>query len=257
MAWIKMRTALARDPDVIQIGQMLNLDEYAVVGRLHTFWSWAFETLRNGDGAGVTVSWINRYVHTEGFGEALQKVGWLEIKKAGINIPKFEVHMSQDAKNRALTQRRNVTFRQRKRDAPSVTVPSQKTSPEVEVDVEEEVPPICPPQVHEVFDYWKANMQPKARPLKDALSKIKTRLGTFSVDELKQAMDNAKRDDFFVEKNLRRGAKWLFATDSRVEEFLNWQQEVTACPSCGGAGAVEGDAYRCQECKGIYGGSDG
>ena len=138
--WIKMRTGLSRDPAVISIAEQLDMDVFAVIGRLQVLWSWADEQLPDGDAPGVTEAFVDSHVCAPGFASAMEKVKWLRIqrgKKCGISFPRFELHNSQTAKARALTSRRNVTLRKRKSDAPGVT----EASPEKEKEVTTPLPP--------------------------------------------------------------------------------------------------------------------
>lgn len=119
--WIKMRCNLHDDPAVIGVAETLGFDEYAVVGRLHRLWSWADQQTRDGNAAGVTVSWIDRYLNTPGFAKALADRGWLVITDAGITIPKFERHNGKSGKQRALTSVRVSVHRAEKCNAGTVT----------------------------------------------------------------------------------------------------------------------------------------
>ena len=38
--WIKVRSNIKDDPDVVLMAGNLNIDEFAVVGRLHAVWAW-------------------------------------------------------------------------------------------------------------------------------------------------------------------------------------------------------------------------
>ena len=115
--WIKMRTALANDPSVIAMAGALNVDEFEVVGMLHHLWSWADAQSRDGHVPGVTKKWIDRYVHRDGFANAMCAAGWLVVDDSGIEFPHFERHNGKPAKDRALAGER-----QRKKRA-SVTPP--------------------------------------------------------------------------------------------------------------------------------------
>ena len=133
--WIKMRVDLASDPAVIGIAAITGLEDDAVVGKLHRLWSWASQHLRsnrNGDGnaPGVTVSWLDHHVRCAGFGDAMQSVGWLTVTEGGIAIPKFEAHMSQGAKQRAVTAIRAKRFRNAERNAATVTAALRSALPE-------------------------------------------------------------------------------------------------------------------------------
>lgn len=119
--WIKMRVALPEDPAVIGIAEATGLDEFGVVGRLHRVWSWADQQSRDGNAACVTEKWLDRYVVRDGFAKAMIAAGWLLVTPGGVSFPNFDRHNGKSAKNRALTQDRQVTHRSRKRNAESVT----------------------------------------------------------------------------------------------------------------------------------------
>jgi hypothetical protein len=73
--------------------------------------------------------------------------------------------------------------------------------------------------VRNVFGYYQQHIHPKARLVPH--DKIKARLKTFSVDELRQAVDSFKKDEWWMENNATRGARWFFNSDERIEQFLN------------------------------------
>jgi hypothetical protein len=73
--------------------------------------------------------------------------------------------------------------------------------------------------VREVFDYYREKIQPQARLC--PAEKIKRRLETFSVEELKAGVDRFAADAWWMENNAQRGAPWFFHSDARSEQFLN------------------------------------
>lgn len=109
--WIKMRTALATDPAVIDIAAALKIDEFSVVGRLHHLWGWADAQSLDGNAPGVTENWIDRYVQAPGFAAAMSRVSWLIVNSDGVSFPNFDVHNGETAKARALGAKRVQTFR--------------------------------------------------------------------------------------------------------------------------------------------------
>lgn len=126
--WIPIRVDLLDDPAVIAIAGELGLDEFAIAGRLLKLWAWCNKQLSNGDAAGVTELWIDRYVNATGFAAAMIRAGWLEKQPSGIEFPKFDRWNSKGAKRRVLTARRMRSHRvpgdanrDANRDAPSVT----------------------------------------------------------------------------------------------------------------------------------------
>jgi hypothetical protein len=118
--WIKMRTDLAEDPAVISIAAACDLDEDAVVGKLHRLWSWADRQSRDGH-ACVTLAWVDRHVACDGFADAMSDAGWLDLSHDGdIAFPNWETHNSKSSKVRSQAQ-----VRQQKRREKPVTQPSR------------------------------------------------------------------------------------------------------------------------------------
>jgi hypothetical protein len=109
--WIKMRADLHDDPAVFRLASMLGIDKYAVIGRLHTFWSWADRHSVDGFVDGAASTYVDEVVRLEGFAVSLVKVGWLEISDEGIRIPKFDRHNGDSAKQRALKNERQARWR--------------------------------------------------------------------------------------------------------------------------------------------------
>ncbi len=131
--WIQMRTCLADEPEVVAIADACELDEHAVVGRLHCLWSWANIHTESGNAACVTgnaaLRFIDRKVGVQGFAEAMIAVGWLCVDDGGITFPKFEIHNSSAAKTRAKTRERVRKHREKAGNATSVTkaLPEKRT----------------------------------------------------------------------------------------------------------------------------------
>jgi len=118
--WIKMRCDLATDPAVIAIAAACELDADTVVGKLHRLWSWADAQLTDGNAPGVTKKWVDWYVRHDNFAGAMCAAGWLEARRGRIVFPKFDKHMSQSAKTRAVTAKRAAKCRE-KSNAQSVS----------------------------------------------------------------------------------------------------------------------------------------
>jgi hypothetical protein len=107
--WIKMRCNLDTDPAVFKMAELLGIDELGIVGRLWKFWAWADQHVSDCNAVSVTTKTIDRITCTKNFSDALQKVGWLELKndeEGYFSIPNFDRHNGQTAKRRALTKNR-------------------------------------------------------------------------------------------------------------------------------------------------------
>jgi len=119
--WIKMRHDLVDDPAVLALAELPGCSDCDhVVGKLHKLWSWADRQTVDGNALVTPPAWIDTFLNCAGFANTLIEVGWLKTdrrKKVGFSIPKFDSHISQSAKQRALTSKRVA----RHRNAASVT----------------------------------------------------------------------------------------------------------------------------------------
>ena len=139
-----MRRDLRDDPSVIGIATITGLDEFSVVGRLHTLWSWADGQSRDGRDIPVTPALLDRYVAFVGFSDALKQVGWLRVGNGSVTFPHFERHNGVTAKTRAMGAMRQSRYRNADRNAPTVTTVTQDALPEEsreEESREENIPP--------------------------------------------------------------------------------------------------------------------
>lgn len=143
--WIPIERATLEKPEVLEIAEVLGLDPDTVIGKLLRVWFWFDEQTENGNAVGVTsVTLLKRICNmtgVQGFGEAMQKVGWLN----GTAMPNFERHTSESAKKRALTRKRVKRFRnadgvtsalpekrtEEKKIKPSPSVPKGTSVPEL------------------------------------------------------------------------------------------------------------------------------
>jgi hypothetical protein len=114
--WIKLRTELQDDPEVMRLSAMLKLDRFSVMGRLAVLWGWADKHTTDGR-APVTLELLDDLISFKGFSDAMVVVGWLEVDDKGIRFPKFARHNGESAKKRALTARRVQRHKQRKDNA--------------------------------------------------------------------------------------------------------------------------------------------
>lgn len=102
-----MRINLISDPAVRAIARNLKMDPYAVVGRVHAFWSWADEHTESGTlPACTTREDIDDIVNHSGFAQQLQVVGWLVEADGVLRLPKFDRHNGESAKRRVMDAER-------------------------------------------------------------------------------------------------------------------------------------------------------
>jgi len=111
--WIKMRVDLANDPAVIAMAVALGVEEDLVVGKLHRLWAWADVHTRDGTTPLVDFKWVNRYVGTSAFAEAMHDVGWLTCDDGVLAFPGFERHNGASAKRRLSAAERQRRSRSR------------------------------------------------------------------------------------------------------------------------------------------------
>jgi hypothetical protein len=109
--WIKMTTELHEKEEVLRIADLLGLDEYAVVGRLHRLWSWVDKNSATGERVRVLDSRIDRMVSQNKFAHALREVGWLLGDDGDATFPNFCRHNGSSAKARAQGAKRAQTSR--------------------------------------------------------------------------------------------------------------------------------------------------
>jgi hypothetical protein len=111
--WIKMRTTLVAERAVMIICDNTGLDEFGVIGRLHSVWAWAGEHTTDGVILDVTVMTIDRIARHKGFADAMIAAKWLEVIENGIKIPRWESYNSRAAKERAQAAKRQADKRWR------------------------------------------------------------------------------------------------------------------------------------------------
>jgi len=118
--WIKMRIDLYEDPAVIEMADRMDEREEHIVGYCHKIWSWVSRQCGDGTATGVALVSLGRVVNLPGFPELMCDVGWLEYDDSGerpvIKIPKFERHLSQSAKQRAVKTKNKQSERSRVAD---------------------------------------------------------------------------------------------------------------------------------------------
>lgn len=61
-----------------------------------------------------------------------------------------------------------------------------------------------------------------------AKKKIKTRLKTFTEDDLIKAINQFSKDSWWMSHNAGRGIAWFFHTDDRIDQFINLKPRKTA-----------------------------
>ena len=92
---------------------------------------------------------------------------------------------------------------------------------------------------HQIAGHFRAiPNRSTARLTEKAQERIKARLQTYSVDELKTAIDGWKSDRWQMQNNGHRSMAWFFETDDRIEQYIGlW--EVRKKPAAEPKAAVD------------------
>jgi hypothetical protein len=158
--WIKMRSNIKDDPDVVLIAGKLSTDEFSVIGRLHAVWAWLDQHSADGISVRTTSAYLDRLTACPGFAEALRAVGWLDGRDGSLTFPNFEKHNGETAKARALAknrmqkQERNISY------ASSVRSVTQTASPEKRREEKSVGSAARPAGIEEAFEFSKAKSYP-------------------------------------------------------------------------------------------------
>lgn len=104
--WIKVRCNIKDDPDVVLMAGNLNLDEFAVVGRLHAVWAWLDQHSSTGTNVRITSAYLDRLTACPGFADAMRAVDWLRGRDGDLEFPDFDRHNGESSKRRATETKR-------------------------------------------------------------------------------------------------------------------------------------------------------
>lgn len=116
MNWFKFEHATLRKPEVYRVAERLQVHRHHAVGMLCEWFAWVDQNAIDGHAPYVTERSIDDIVGHVGFASALLECGWLQVRSGSLVIPRFDRHLSQGSKTRALSGER-----QRKRRSDSVT----------------------------------------------------------------------------------------------------------------------------------------
>tara|TARA_B100000787_G_scaffold169335_1_gene160264 strand:+ start:4911 stop:5636 length:726 start_codon:yes stop_codon:yes gene_type:complete len=95
--WIKIEKSTPDKPEVFEMAEILGVDPDAILGKLIRVWAWMDSNSDNGHIKSVTNVLIDRVTMSQGFADAMKRVGWLGDGE----IPNFERHLGESAKKRA------------------------------------------------------------------------------------------------------------------------------------------------------------
>jgi|GEM_PF-1739470 len=118
--WIKLFKTLFDHPKVFSICERLSCIEITAVGGLACVWAIA-DTHSTDGRLEMSARALNRKLNFDGFAEAMEAVGWLEIGEGFVNIVRFDEHNGQCAKRRAQDAVRAAKYRQSNQTGDTVT----------------------------------------------------------------------------------------------------------------------------------------
>lgn len=104
--WIKIEKVTPEKPEVLAISEFLGIHPSHAFGLCVKFWIWCDSQLADGNARNVTKVTLDYVIGCENFTQALLKVNWLRDRSGSLEVPHFDRHLSQGAKNRALTKER-------------------------------------------------------------------------------------------------------------------------------------------------------
>lgn len=146
--WIKVEKSTARKPEVLRIADILGIHPDHAFGLCVRFWSWCDDQMESGHAPSVTIVTLNCVFGHAGFVESLIEVGWLRVRGSSLEVPNFDRHLSESAKNRALSSRRKQ--KQRASETPEMSRSERDNSVTREEKSKkdpppEDLPPTSPP----------------------------------------------------------------------------------------------------------------
>lgn len=118
--WIKMRSNLRDDPDVILLAGRIETDEFSIVGKLHAVWVWLDQHSEDGTNVRITSAYLDRLTACPGFADAMRTVGWLDGRDGALIFPRFDRHNGDSAKTRATEAKRKAKYRETPKTPPEL-----------------------------------------------------------------------------------------------------------------------------------------
>ena len=109
--WIKVEKSTPRKPEVMAIADELGIHIDHAFGLCFRFWCWCDDQMTDGHAQSVTNVTLDSSFGHAGFATALVKVGWLRVRNGSLEVPNFDRHLSESAKNRALSGMRKAKQR--------------------------------------------------------------------------------------------------------------------------------------------------
>lgn len=115
--WLKVEETTPEKPEILVMSGLLGLDPEIVFTKCFKLWRWASNSSVDGVIENVQPDLLDSLFHCPGFSQALLKVGWLQIRSGSLIIPRFDRHLGQSSKRRALTAKRVAKSKKQKGNA--------------------------------------------------------------------------------------------------------------------------------------------
>jgi hypothetical protein len=250
MAWIESHQELANHPKTKRLARALGISRVQVIGHLHMLWWWALDYAQDGNLNGYSNEDLADAAMWEGdpdqFVAALigcginNGAGFLEIDSdnnlllhdwyeyAGKLIERRKANAQRMREKRAAHVQNTCSAR-----APA-TVPNSTVQNHIYMSANAEsasADSAINDLVNEVFAHYKAKILPNAKLTPQARKKLTARLKEFSVEQIKEGMDNFSRDYFSMENNAHRGLAWWCHSEDRVLGYINLKPKPKPEPS--------------------------
>lgn len=189
MDWLKTEKITPDKTETIAIAAALGLSVDDVFGKLFRLWSWADSQTIDGLAKGVPPLFVDQFVKQPGFAEAMKNAGWLVFRSGSIEFPNFERHMGESAKKRAQGSSRGKAFRDKKRNATSVTDASPEGDKRREENTNPPKGPATPPeeiakQALDLNFHWTSTYKGGAGGRADSAHYIEDMLSVLTFDQI-------------------------------------------------------------------------
>ncbi len=215
--WIKVEKATPQKPEVMAIADELGIHVDHAFGLCFRFWSWCDDQMTDGHARRVTNVTLDAVFGHAGFATALVNVGWLRVREGSLEVPNFDRHLSESAKNRALSGSRkrkqrgkDVTETSRCERDKSVTREEKRRE-----EKKEEIQPAAP--------------VPTSKPRNAVSSPAKTRV-SWSAEAGWEGIGDEDRARWAVaypgavlDQELAKAHEWLNANPKRAGK-RNWRK---------------------------------
>jgi len=109
--WIKVEITTPQKPEIAQIARLCSCSKPEAFMAFFRFYAWADDTTETGIIPFLTHADADEHSRLQGFGQALQSVGWATFDDAGVTIHNWDRHNGESAKKRHLNKERQRRFK--------------------------------------------------------------------------------------------------------------------------------------------------